>query len=208
MNINELTRENSVLCLIDHQPWIAFPVRSITPEELINNVTGLAKAAQVLDVPTILTTINAESGPLRDPIFPSVAAVFPDQKPIDRQTTNAWMNPAFVAAVKATGRRKLILAGLWTEICVAHTALSALKDGYDVYFVADASGGVSPEAHMRACDRMIQAGARPTTRVGVLAEWVPDNQDPVYARTYPLAMEHGGGVAWGIQYIMANLKQG
>jgi nicotinamidase-related amidase len=205
--MNELTIENSVLCLIDHQPWIAFPVRSITPEELINNVTGLAKAAKVLEIPVILTTINAESGPLRDPIFPSVAAVFPDQKPIDRHTTNAWMDEEFVAAVKATGRRKLILAGLWTEICVAHTALSALKHGYDVYFVADASGGVSPEAHMRACDRMIQAGARPTTWVGVLAEWVPDNHDPVYARTYPLAMEHGGGMAWGIQYIMANLKQ-
>lgn len=207
MNINELTRENSVLCLIDHQPWIAFPVRSITPEELINNVTGLAKAAAVLDVPVILTTINAESGPLRDPIFPSIAVVFPDRTPIDRKTTNAWMNPEFVAAVKATGRRKLVLAGLWTEICVAHTALSALKDGYEVYFVADASGGVSPEAHERACQRMIQAGARPTTWVGVLAEWVPDNQDPAYARTYPLAMDHGGGVAWGIQYIMANLKQ-
>lgn len=207
MNINELTRDNSVVCLIDHQPWIAFPVRSISPEELTNNVTGLAKAAAVLEVPVILSTINAESGPLKDPLFASISAVFPNQKPIDRHVTNAWADPAFVAAVKASGRRKLVMAGLWTEICVAHTALSAMKDGYEVYFVADACGGVSPEAHERACARMIQAGARPMTWIGVLAEWVPDNHDPMYARTYPVAIEHGGGVSWGIQYIMANLPQ-
>jgi len=207
MNINELTIENSVLCLIDHQPWVAFPIQSIAPQTLTNNVTGLAKIAAALSVPTILTTINAEGGPLRDPLFTGVSSVFPDVQPIDRHVTNAWADPRFVSAVEATGRRKLIMAGLWTEVCLAQTALSAMKAGYDVYFVADASGGLSPEAHERACQRMIQAGARPMSWFGVLAEWCPDNQDPVYQKTYPIALDHGGGVAWAVQYTMANLDR-
>ena len=207
MNINELTIENSVLCLIDHQPWVAFPVNSIAPDALINNVTGLAKTAAALAVPTILSTINAEGGPLRDPLFPAITDAFPGLDPIDRHVTNAWADDRFVKAVEATNRRKLVMAGLWTEVCLAQTALSAIKAGYDVYFVADASGGVSPEAHERACQRMIQAGARPMTWFGVLAEWCPDNQDPVYTKTYPIALDHGGGVAWAVQYTMANLDR-
>lgn len=205
MNLNELTRDNSVLCLIDHQPWVAFPVQSISPERLTNNVTALAKTAAALEVPVVLSTINGRGGPLRDPLFASVQRVFPDVEPIDRHVTNAWMDEAFVAAVTALGRRKLVMAGLWTEVCLVQTALSAMKDGYEAYFVADASGGLSPEAHQRACERMIQAGARPMTWFAVLAEWCPDNQDPVYQRTYPIALEHGGGVAWGVQYVMDNL---
>jgi nicotinamidase-related amidase len=207
MNINELTIENSVLCLIDHQPWVAFPIHSIAPEMLTNNVTALARTAAAVGVPVILTTINAEGGPLRDPLFSSVTAAVPDVQPIDRHVTNAWADAQFRAAVEDTGRRKLVMAGLWTEVCLAQTALSALKAGYDVYFVADASGGLSPEAHDRACQRMIQAGARPMTWFAVLAEWCPDNQDPVYQKTFPVALDHGGGVAWAVQYVMANLPR-
>jgi nicotinamidase-related amidase len=207
MNINELTIENSMLCLIDHQPWVAFPVQSIAPELLTNNVTGLARTAAALDVPTILSTINAEGGPLRDPLFPGISSAFPGIRPIDRHVTNAWADPHFVSAVQATGRRKLVMAGLWTEVCLAQTALSALKAGYEVYFVADASGGLSREAHERACQRMFQAGARPISWFALLAEWCPDNQDPVYQKTYPIALEHGGGVAWGVQYVMSNLQR-
>ena len=133
--INELKIEDSVLCLIDHQPWVAFPVTSIAPENLTNNVVALAKAAKALSVPTILTTINAEGGPLRDPLLNGLTAVFPDKRPIDRTNTNAWSDPNFVSAVEATGRKKLVMAGLWTEVCLAQTALSAIKAGYDVYFL-------------------------------------------------------------------------
>lgn len=207
-NVNELNTGNTVLCLIDHQPWVAFPVRSIAPDSLTNNVLALAKAAQTLAVPTVLTTINGEGGPLRDPLFAGLSRVFPDQKPIDRNNTNAWSDPHFVEAVRATGRSKLVMAGLWTEVCLAQTALSAIKDGYEVYFVADASGGLSPEAHERACQRMIQAGAKPMSWFAVLAEWCPDNSAPEYQRLYPIMLEHGMGVQWGVEYVMANLGQG
>ena len=205
--INQLTIENSALCLIDHQPWVAFPINSISPEHLTNNVLALAKTAKTLGVPTVLTTINGESGPLRDPLFKGLSALWPDQTPIDRSNTNAWSDPAFVEAVKATGRTKLVMAGLWTEVCLAQTALSAMKAGFEVYFVADASGGLSPEGHERACQRMIQAGACPMTWFAVAAEWTPDNTAPEYQGMYPVTLEHGGGVQWAVEYIMANLNR-
>lgn len=204
-SINDLTPENSALCLIDHQPWVAFPIHSITPEHLTNNVLGLAEAARALHVPTVLSTINGEGGPLRDPLFQGLSAIFPDVAPIDRRNTNAWSDPAFVAAVEGTGRRKLVMAGLWTEVCLTQTALSALKAGYEVYFVADASGGLSPEAHQLACQRMIQAGASPMSWFAVLAEWCPDNTAPEYQGMYPIALKHGGGVQWAVEYVLANL---
>lgn len=207
-NINELTIANTAFCLIDHQPWVAFPVRSIAPDSLTNNVLALAKTAKALDVPTVLTTINAENGPLRDPLFAGLTAVFPDQKPIDRTNTNAWSDHRFVDAVRATTRSRLVMAGLWTEVCLAQTALSAMKDGFDVYFVADASGGLSPEAHERACQRMIQAGAKPMSWFSVVAELCPDNGAPEYQRLYPIMLEHGMGVQWGVEYVMANLARG
>ena len=207
--INELTIENSALCLIDHQPWVAFPINSISPEHLTNNVLALAKTAKSLNIPTILSTINGKSGPLQDPLFQGLSALWPEAEPIDRTNTNAWSDPAFVSAVKATGRNKLVMAGLWTEVCLAQTALAAMKDGFEVYFVADASGGLSPEAHQHACQRMIQAGAIPMSWFAVAAEWTPDNTAPEYQSMYPITLAHGGGVQWAVEYILANLpKQG
>lgn len=203
--INTLTIKKSALCLIDHQPWVAFPVNSITPELLTNNVLALAKTARTLAVPTVLTTINGRSGPLRDPLFQGLGALWPDVEPIDRTNTNAWSDPAFVEAVLATGRTKLVMAGLWTEVCLAQTAISALGAGFDVFFVADASGGLSPEAHERACQRMIQAGAVPMTWFAVAAEWSPDNTAPEYQGMYPITLQHGGGVQWAVEYVLANL---
>jgi nicotinamidase-related amidase len=139
-----------VLALIDHQPFVAFSVQSITPTELSNNTVALAATAKALGVPTVLTTISAEGGLLRDPLFAEISSVFPEIEPIDRNNTNAWSDDRFVAAIEATGRTKLVVAGLWTEVCVAQTALSPMRAGYDVYVVADASGGVSVEAHERA----------------------------------------------------------
>ncbi|WP_295077515.1 hydrolase [Tabrizicola sp.] len=203
--INTLTIKNSALCLIDHQPWVAFPVNSITPELLTNNVLALAKTARTLAVPTVLTTINGRSGPLKDPLFQGLRALWPDVEPIDRTNTNAWSDPAFVEAVLATGRTKLVMAGLWTEVCLAQTAISALGAGFDVFFVADASGGLSPEAHERACQRMIQAGAVPMTWFAVAAEWSPDNTALEYQGMYPITLQHGGGVQWAVEYVLANL---
>ncbi len=205
--INTLTTDNSALCLIDHQPWVAFPINSISPEHLTNNVMGLGRAAKSLGVPTILSTINGEGGPLRDPLFAGLRELWPEVLPIDRTNTNAWSDAAFVAAVEATGRRKLVMAGLWTEVCLAQTAISALQAGYEVFFGADASGGLSVEAHERACQRMIQAGAVPLTWFATVAEWCPDNTAAEYQGMYPITLAHGGGVGWAVEYIMANLPK-
>src|SRR3954471_716337 len=136
-NSNPITIDHSVLILIDHQPWVAFSVQSIDRTVLVNNVAGLAKASKYLGVPTV----GASGGPLNDPLFGQISDVFPDEVPIDRVSTNAWAD--IKPAVEATGRRVLVMAGLWTEVCLAQAALSALKDGYTVYFVSDCSGGVT-----------------------------------------------------------------
>ena len=206
-NINALTPENAAIAFIDHQPFVAFPVRSITAEELLNNVTGLARVARALGLPTILTTISARGGVLNYPLFAQLQAVFPGVEPIDRRNTNAWSDSAFVRAVEATGRRKLILCGLWTEVCLAQTVLSAIAAGYETWFVSDCSGGVSAEAHADAKARMIQAGAHPTTWQAVMAELCPDSTSPEYQSLYPVVAEHGAGVAYAVQYVMAQLPQ-
>lgn len=204
-NINALTIGNAAFAFIDHQPFVAFPVRSISPDELTNNVTGLAKVAKALGMPTVLTTISARGGMLSDPLFSQLQQVFPDVQPIDRRNTNAWSDPAFVRAIAATGRRNLVLCGLWTEVCLQQTALSALADGYAVWFVSDASGGVSVEAHADAKQRMILAGARPATWQAIMAELCPDSTSEEYQRLYPIVAEHGAGVAYAVQYAMAQM---
>src|SRR5467141_3166275 len=173
-NPNELTIENSVLVLIDHQPWIALMVHSIDPGLMINNVAGLAQAAKNLGVPTILSTVGAKGSILADPLFKEISEIFPDITPIDRTSTHAWSHPEVRAAIDATGRRKLIMAGLVTEVCLAQSVLAALKDGFDVYFVSDCSGGITTEAHEDAKVRMAQAGAKPMSWLAVTSEWTPD----------------------------------
>jgi isochorismatase family protein len=131
-NPNPITIDNSVLILIDHQPWVAFSVKSIDAGLLVNNLQGLAASAKALDVPTILTTVGAEGGILKDPLIKGLADAVPDVTPIDRVSTNAWED--IRGAVEATGRRTLLIAGLWTEVCLAQTAVSAIADGYRVFF--------------------------------------------------------------------------
>ncbi|WP_320783028.1 hydrolase [Streptomyces sp. CRN 30] len=167
-----LTPEESVLVLIDHQPYQFANLHSHEPALVANNVVGLAKTAKGYGVPTILTTVLEDRGgkliqPLQD--------VFPDQKPIDRTLINTWEDRAVVDAVKATGRKKLIIAGLWTEVCVAMPALQAAGEGFDVYVVTDASGGVSAESHAMAVQRLIQAGVVPITWLVLLGEWQRDH---------------------------------
>lgn len=199
-----LTPDNSTVILIDHQPQMAFATRSIDGQTLVNNVAGLAKAAKLFDVPTVLTSVAAQS--FIGPLFPQIQAVFPDQKPIDRTTMNSWEDERVREAVEKTGRKKLVIAALWTEVCLVAPALSAIDDGYEVYIVTDASGGVSPEAHERAVQRMVQAGAVPMTWLQVLLEYQRDwARQGTYDAVMNLAKEHAGAYGVGIFYAKAML---
>jgi len=204
-----LTPQNHTLILIDHQPQMAFATRSIDVAELRNNVTGLAEAANAFKVPTILTTVAAKS--FSGPIFPELQAVFPDQKPIDRTTMNSWEDKRVVDEVKKIGRKKLVMAALWTEVCLLEPALSAMDEGYDVYIVTDASGGVTKEAHDRAVERMVQAGAHPITWLQYMLELQRDwARGETYAPVTKIAAEHAGGYGLGIVYAgeMLHSKEG
>ena len=164
-----LTAENSAMLLIDFQPMLVDGTKSIRSEALVNNVVALAKVAKMFEMPVILSTIGVDAG-YQEPTIPELQGVLPDVKAIDRTAVNAWEQPEFRAAVEATGRRKLIIAGLWTEVCLVFPALDLLREGYEVYAVSDASGGTSVDAHQRAMERVVQAGAVPVTWEAVMAE--------------------------------------
>jgi nicotinamidase-related amidase len=191
-----LRPEDSVLVLIDHQPYQLANVNSHEPQMVINNTAGLAKTAKVFGVPTILTTVVADRGGL---LFPQITEVCPGQEVIDRTLINTWQDPKVVDAVKATGRNQLIMAGLWTEVCVAMPAIQALGEGWDVTVVTDASGGVSVEAHEVAIQRMIGAGANVMTWLAVAAEWQRDwaRMESAVALTEVITQHAGGsGIAF------------
>jgi nicotinamidase-related amidase len=207
-NPNELTIENSVLILIDHQPWVAFAVHSIDPGLMMNNVVALAQAARDLGVPTVLTTVGAKGSILVDPIFKEISDLFPGVTPIDRTSTHAWSHPEVRKAVDATGRKKLIMAGLVTEVCLSQSVLAALKDGYDVYFVSDCSGGITPEAHEDGKARMVQAGARPMSLWSVLSEWTPDFTSEERQALGDVTMRRGGLVTLLGEYVFAQIEAG
>lgn len=174
-----LRPEDSVLVLIDHQPYQLANLNSHDPHMVVNNSAGLAKAAKAFGVPTILTSVIADLGGV---IFPQITDVFPDQEVIDRTLINTWEDQKVVEAVKATDRKQLIIAGLWTEVCVAMPAIQALGEGWDVTVVTDACGGVSTEAHEVAIQRMLAAGANMMTWLAVASEWQRD-----WARTDHIA---------------------
>ncbi|TIP28947.1 MAG: hydrolase [Mesorhizobium sp.] len=166
-----LRPEDSVLVLIDHQPYQLANLNSHDPQMVVNNSTALAKAAKAFAVPTILTSVIADRGGL---LFPQITDVFPGQEVIDRTFINTWEDKKVVDAVKATGRKQLIIAGLWTEICVAMPVIQALGEGWDVTVITDASGGTSVEAHEVAIQRMIAAGANMMTWLALASEWQRD----------------------------------
>jgi nicotinamidase-related amidase len=195
--LNALLRpEDNVLVLIDHQPYQLANLNSHEPQMVVNNATGLAKAAKAFGVPTILTSVLAERGGL---IFPQITEVFPDQEVIDRTLINTWQDPKVVDVVKATGRKQLIMAGLWTEVCVAMPAIQALGEGWDVTVITDASGAVSVEAHQVAIQRMIAAGANVMTWLALAAEWQRDWARMETAAAVTEVMKHhaaGSGIAF------------
>jgi nicotinamidase-related amidase len=202
-----LTPEDSILVLIDHQPFQFSNLNSHEPTMIVNNVIGLAKAAKIFGVPTILTTVLEERGGF---LLKGLQDVFPDQKPIDRTYINTWQDPKVVEAVKKTGRNKIIMAGLWTEICLAMPAIQAQGEGFEVYAVTDASGGVSVEAHHVAIQRMVAAGVTPITWLAVVAELQRDwaRMDTATALTN-VFIEHGGatGVAYAWELQLLNAKR-
>jgi nicotinamidase-related amidase len=205
-----LTPDDCVLVLIDHQPFQLANVNSHEPTMVMNNVTALAKTAKAFDIPTILTTVNEERGGL---IFKTVQDVFPNQKPINRTFINAWEDKRVVEAVKKTGRRKIVFAALWTEMCLAMPAIHAMGEGYDVYVVTDASAGVSVEAHEMAIRRLLAAGAQPITWLAMAGELQRD-----WARTAKLnevaqiLSDHAGAsgsvLGWEMQLLQATKVKG
>src|SRR5712671_6245831 len=160
-----ITPQNSALLVIDYQPAQVGAVRSMDRELLVKNIVSTVKLARLFRVPIVHSTVNVKSGRGKPTVSP-LGELLKDDPPVDRTSTNAWEDADFVRAVRATGRRKLILCALWTEICMAFPALDALREGYEVYPVVDAIGGTSEEAHRAALQRVVQAGAQPVT-------WIP-----------------------------------
>jgi nicotinamidase-related amidase len=194
-----LTPANCTLMLIDHQPQMVFGVQSVDRTLMVNNVVGLAKAAKIFGVPTILTTITAAE--FSGHLLPEIQAVFPGQATLDRTTMNPWEDRHVVAAVERAGRKKLVMAGLWTEVCLAFPAIEAVRDGYEVYAVLDASGGVTTAAHDAAVQRMVQAGVVPTTWLQFALELQRDwARGETAMAVGDLAIAHGGTYGVGIGY--------
>ena len=164
-----ITPQNAALLLIDYQPSQLAGVHSMDRDLLVKNAVSTVRTIKAFGVPVVHSTINVATGRGK-PTLPELADLLTDDKPLDRTTTNSWEDIEFVQAVRATGRRKLIICALWTEICMAFTALDALREGYEVYPVVDAIGGTSVEAHQAGLERVIQAGANPISWVALAVE--------------------------------------
>ncbi len=194
-----LTPENCTVIFIDHQPQMTFGVGGIDRQTLFNNVIFLAKTARIFNVPTVLTTVESKS--FSGNMWPQLLDVFPNQEPIERSSMNSWEDPKFVEAVKKTGRKKLVMAALWTEICLAFPVISALEAGYEVYAVEDASGGTSKMAHDAGMRRMEQAGAVPVTSLQVMCEFQRDwARKGTYNAVMEVVKEHCGSYGQGVEY--------
>ncbi len=171
-----LTPENSALILIDFQPSLIEGTHSINQDILVNNVVAMAKVGMMYKMPIVLSTIMVKAGYQQDTI-PAIKDVLAGVETIDREHVNAWEQPEFRTAVEASGRKKLIMAGLWTEVCLAYPVLDLLREGYEVYALSDVSGGTTLDAHERGMQRLIQAGAVPVTWEAVMAELGRLNKD-------------------------------
>jgi nicotinamidase-related amidase len=198
-----LTPESCALALIDHQPQMFFGTGSHERTTVLHNIQILAKSAKLFKVPTILTTIAADS--FSGHLLPEVQSVFPAIKPIDRTSMNSWEDSEFRKAIEATGKKKIVIAGLWTEVCVAFPTVQMLAEGYEIYVPTDACGDVTGEAHERAVQRVIQAGAVPMTSLQFLCEL---QRDWARAETYEGCMDifkahssYGIGVRYAKQLL-------
>ena len=195
-----LTPDNCQVIFIDQQPQMAFGVQSIDRQTLKNNVVGLAKGAKIFSIPTIITTVESES--FSGYSYPELLSVFPEAPILERSSMNSWDDQKVRDALKKNGRKKVVVSGLWTEVCNNTFALSAMLEGdYEIYMVADASGGTSQAAHDYSMQRMIQAGVVPVTWQQVMLEWQRDwkNRD-TYDAVMELVKEHSGAYGMGVDY--------
>jgi nicotinamidase-related amidase len=205
-----LTAQNSQLIFIDQQPQMAFGVQSIDRQTLKNNVVALAKAAKVFNVPTTITTVETDG--FSGNTYPELLAVFPENKLLERTSMNSWDDQNVrdaLAANSVRGRKKVVVSGLWTEVCNTTFALSCLKDtDYTIYMVADASGGTSLDAHKYAIDRMVQAGVVPMTWQQVLLEWQRDwARKETYDAVIRIVQEHSGAYGMGVDYAYTHVHK-
>jgi nicotinamidase-related amidase len=190
---------NHTLIMIDHQSQMAFATKSIDAVTLRNNAGLIAKAAAEFNVSTILTTVAEKT--FSGPIFTEIKTAFPNADVVDRTTMNTWEDGRITELVNKHNKQKIVLAGLWTSVCIVGPALSALDQGYEVYVISDACGDVSNEAHERAMERMIQLGARPMTSLQYLLELQRDwARGDTYNKTVKISVEHGGAYGLGLIY--------
>lgn len=197
-----LTPKDHALILIDFQSQMAFATKSIDAVALRNNAALISHAAAGFGVPTILTTVAEKS--FSGPMFDEISAAFPGQAMLDRTSMNTWEDAAVIARVNAIGRKRLVMAGLWTSVCIVGPALSAIDQGFEVYVITDACGDVSAEAHQSAVDRMVQAGVRPMTSLQYLLELQRDwARTDTYELTTGIARRFGGAYGLGIVYAKA-----
>jgi len=195
-----LTAQNSQLIIIDQQPQMAFGVQSIDRQTLKNNVVALAKSAKAFKIPTTITTVETEG--FSGPTYPELLAVFPENKILERSSMNSWDDQNVRDALAASGRKKVVVSGLWLEVCNMMFSLDAMREGkYEIYMVADASGATSADAHKYAMDRLAQAGVVPMTWQQVLLEWQRDwARKDTYNATMDIVREHSGAYGMGVDY--------
>ena len=194
-----LTPDNCVVALIDLQPQMLFGVANFDRQSVINNNMILAKAAKVFGVPIVLSTVETKS--FSGNIWPQIKSIFPDHTPVERSSMNSWDDKNFVAAIAKTGRKKIVLAGLWTETCVALATVQALYDGYEVFVVEDCCGDLTQLAHDNAMKRVIQAGAKPVTAVSTMLEWQRDwAATDTYDAVMDIVKNHAGAYGMGVEY--------
>jgi nicotinamidase-related amidase len=194
-----LTPENCVVAIIDLQPQMLFGVANFDRQTIINNNVALLKAAKVFDVPVVLSTVETKS--FSGNMWPQIQAIFPNQTPIERSSMNSWDDRNFVAAIEKSGKKKIVLSGLWTETCVALPTVQAIHDSYEVYVVEDCCGDVSQLSHDNAMKRVIQAGAKPVTALSVMLEWQRDwAERDSYDAIMDIVKSHFGAYGVGVEY--------
>jgi nicotinamidase-related amidase len=194
-----LTPENCVVAIIDLQPQMLFGVANFDRQTIINNNVALLKAAKVFDVPVVLSTVETKS--FSGNMWPQIQAIFPNQTPIERSSMNSWDDKNFVAAIEKSGKKKIVLSGLWTETCVALPTVQAIHDSYEVYVVEDCCGDVSQLSHDNAMKRVIQAGAKPVTALSVMLEWQRDwAERDSYDAIMDIVKSHFGAYGVGVEY--------
>ena len=194
-----LTPDNCVVAIIDLQPQMLFGVTNFDRQTIINNNVALLKATRVFDVPVVLSTVETKS--FSGNMWPQIQAIYPDRTPIERSSMNSWDDKNFVAAIEKSGKKKILLAGLWTETCITLPTIQAIHDGYEIYVVEDCCGDLTQLAHDNAMKRVIQAGAKPVTAVMVMLEW---QRDWALKDTYDAVMDivktHCGAYGVGVEY--------